>query len=149
MQLQSPSQSSLWHLLTRRPPRWPAAAHGSEQFLAGGDLRAPELVRVDAANALCRLELARKPPASEANAAYEDVLQLNIELQPFEPFAERIWELRHAVTSYDAWYVAVAEALGMPLATLDGRLVRANGPRCRFITAAGFQQPGRPAATAD
>ena len=121
----------------------------AEQFLAGGDLHAPELVRVEAANALRRLELAGTLPASEANAAYEDMLQLNIELQPFDPFAERIWELRHAVTSYDAWYVAVAEALGMPLATLDGRLVRANGPRCRFITAAGCQHPGLPAATAD
>ena len=121
----------------------------AEQFLAGGDLHAPELVRVEAANALRRLELAGKLPASEANAAYEDMLQLSIELLPFEPFAERIWELRHAVTSYDAWYVAVAEALGMPLATLDGRLVGANGPRCRFITAAGIQQPGRPATTAD
>ena len=121
----------------------------AEQFLAGGELHAPELVRVEAANALRRLELAGKLPASEANAAYEDMLELNIELQPFEPFAERIWELRHAVTSYDAWYVAVAEALGMPLATLDGRLVRAIGPRCRFITAAGIEQPGRPAATPD
>ena len=27
---------------------------------------------------------------------------------PSEPFAERVWELRRNVTSYDAWYVAVA-----------------------------------------
>ena len=49
------------------------------------------------------------------------------------PFAERIWELRANVTSYDAWYVAVAEAAGLPLATLDSRLARANGPNCKFI----------------
>ncbi len=118
----------------------------AEQFLAGGDLHAPELVLVEAANSLRKLELAGKLPASEANAAYEDMLQLNIELLPFEAFAGRIWELRHAVTGYDAWYVAVAEALGLSLATLDGRLVRASGPRCRFMTPAGLQ---RPAATAD
>ena len=38
-------------------------------------------------------------------------MELNIELCSFEPFAERVWELRHNLTSYDACYVAVAEAL--------------------------------------
>jgi predicted nucleic acid-binding protein len=37
------------------------------------------------------------------------------------------------VTSYDAWYVAVAEALGLPLATLDARLSRAKGVSCKFL----------------
>ena len=40
------------------------------------------------------------------------------------------------MTSYDAWYVALAEALGSDLATLDERLVKADGPRCRFLTPA-------------
>jgi len=31
-------------------------------------------------------------------------------------------ELRRNVTSYDAWYVAVAERFALPLATLDRRL---------------------------
>jgi predicted nucleic acid-binding protein len=55
-------------------------------------------------------------------AAYEDLMQLSIELFSFDPFADRIWELRHNITSYEAWYVAVAEALRLPLATLDERL---------------------------
>jgi predicted nucleic acid-binding protein len=38
------------------------------------------------------------------------------------------------VTSYDGWHVALAEALDLPLATLDGRLVKAEGPKCRFLT---------------
>ena len=62
-------------------------------------------------------------------------MQLEIELFPFEPFAERIWDLRRTVTSYDAWYVAVAEVLGFPLATLDERLIKANGPKCKFLMA--------------
>jgi predicted nucleic acid-binding protein len=49
-------------------------------------------------------------------------MQLDMELFSFDPFADRIWELRHTVTSYDAWYVALAEALRLPLATLDARL---------------------------
>jgi predicted nucleic acid-binding protein len=28
-----------------------------------------------------------------------------------------VWKLRRNVTSYDAWYVAVAEGFGLPLAT--------------------------------
>jgi len=46
--------------------------------------------------------------------------------------ADRV--LRNNLTSYDAWYVALAEALGCPLATLDKRLVRAAGPTCKCVT---------------
>ena len=43
---------------------------------------------------------------------------------------DRVWELRENLSSYDATYVAVAEALEVPLVTADGRLARAPGPRC-------------------
>jgi predicted nucleic acid-binding protein len=108
------------------------AGEWAEGVLAGGSLHAPELVRVEAANILRRLERAGALSVPEANAAFEDMVELNIELFPFDPFADRIWELRHAVTSYDAWYVAVAEMLKLPLATLDGRLSRTTGPTCEF-----------------
>jgi predicted nucleic acid-binding protein len=36
------------------------------------------------------------------------------------------------LTSYQAWYVALAEFLGAKLATLDTRLVLVPGPRCGF-----------------
>lgn len=36
-----------------------------------------------------------------------------------------------AAVAYDASYVAVAEALDCVLVTADGKLARANGPRCR------------------
>ena len=61
-------------------------------------------------------------------------MELDLEPFPFEPFAARIWELRHTLTSYDAWYVAVAEALSVPLATLDVPLSTASGPVCEFLT---------------
>jgi predicted nucleic acid-binding protein len=41
--------------------------------------------------------------------------------------------LRFNVSSYDAWYIALAEQLDAPLATLDRRLSAADGPRCRFL----------------
>ena len=109
-------------------------AEWAEGTLVSGSLHAPELIQVEVTNILRRLERARKITAFEAQAAYDDLLQLHLELFPFEPFANRIWQLRHNVTGYDAWYVAVAEALDLPFATLDRRLIKSNGPTCRFLT---------------
>jgi predicted nucleic acid-binding protein len=110
--------------------------HGvwAEEVLADGGLHAPELARVEATNILRRLERAKVITLPEANAAQEDLMQLSLELFSFEPFADRVWELRPTITSYGAWYVAVAEALELPLATLDERLCKAKGVTCEFLT---------------
>ncbi len=96
-------------------------------------LMAPQLAPIEAGNVLRRAELAREISGPEATAGYRDIVDLPIELLSFEPFASRIWELRLNLTTYDAWYVACAEALAVPLATLDARLGRAPGPSCRFL----------------
>src|SRR5262245_65098569 len=106
----------------------------AERVLAQGGIVAPHLVLVEAMNILRRLERARELTRLEATAAQRDLVRLDIDLLAFEPFADRVWELRSNVTSYDAWYVAIAEALDLPLATLDRRLARAAGPTCRFLT---------------
>lgn len=106
----------------------------AETVLAGGSLYAPELLLAEATNVFRRLERAKLITTAEANAARNDLMQLDIDLSPFEPFADRIWELRHNVTSYDAWYVALAEALKLPLATLDEPLSKSNGVTCEFLT---------------
>jgi len=66
--------------------------------------------------------------------AHADLLDLSVELFSFEPYADRVWQLRDNVTVYDAWYVALAETLGTSLATLDRRLATAAGPTCGFET---------------
>ena len=105
----------------------------AETVVGENALAAPEVVLVEATKVLRRLERRREISRMEANGAMRDLLRLDIELLPFAPFAERVWELRHDVSIQDAWYVAVAEAFGFPLATLDGRLRRASGVRCGFI----------------
>jgi predicted nucleic acid-binding protein len=112
-----------------------SSAHGewAEDTIAGAALCAPEIAYVETIDVLRRLERAARITTAEANAAHEDLMQLRIEVFSFEPFAERIWELRHNVTSYDAWYVAVAEGLGLPLATLDQRLAKTKGLGCDFL----------------
>ena len=47
-----------------------------------------------------------------------------------DPLLARCWELRENVTPYDASYVALAEALRVPLLTADARLANAPGIRC-------------------
>lgn len=106
----------------------------AEEMLTQDGIVAPHLVLVEATNVLRRLERSQELSPPEAAAAQRDLLALAIHLLPFEPFAERVWELRANVTSHDAWYVAIAEAFDLPLATLDDRLSRASGPRCRFLT---------------
>ena len=66
----------------------------------------------------------------QARTAVLAARTLAVTLYPFEPFVERVWELRKNVTVYDAWYVALAEALEVPLLTADRRLAEAPGPRC-------------------
>ena len=104
----------------------------AESVLADGPLAGPELVLVEATNVLRRLERAGEISRSEATGAYRDLLRLDLELFSFAPYAARIWALRDNLTSYDAWYVALAEALGCRPATLDRKLGRASGPVCEI-----------------
>lgn len=105
----------------------------AESTLAAGDLVAPELALVETTNLLRRLELSGNLSRIEATMAHRDLLTLDMETYSFEPFAERVWDLRGNLTSYDAWYVALAEALNCPLATLDLKLTRAAAPVCDFL----------------
>ena len=102
----------------------------AESAVAAGHLAGPELVLAEATNVLRRLERAGEVSGLEASASQRSLLQLDVELYPFAPFAERVWALRGNLTSYDAWYVALAESLACPLVTLDRRLSRTAGPRC-------------------
>lgn len=110
----------------------------AESLLAEGSLAGPELVLAEASNILRRLERAEQISRIEATTAHGDLLRLDLELFPFAPFAERVWALRGNLTSYDAWCVALAEALGCPLVTLDRRLSRASGPNCEIVVPAQF-----------
>lgn len=105
----------------------------AHEVTASGPLLAPELILVETTNTLRRLEGSGAISRLEATSAFRDLLRMDVELLPFGPFAERVWALRGNLTSYDAWYVAVAEAFECPLATLDRKLSRATGPACPFI----------------
>jgi len=105
----------------------------AEPHLAADALAAPHLMPAEVANILRRAVLAGDLSSDVASLAHRDLLDLRVELFPYEPLADRVWALRANITAYDAWYVALAEQLEAPLATLDHRLARSPGPQCQFV----------------
>lgn len=94
---------------------------------------APALIFPETASALRKGELRGTLDAREARALFEAMLEVPIDIVDWRPTAARVWELRHAVTPYDASYVALAELLDVPLVTADRRLASAPGLRCEVI----------------
>lgn len=105
----------------------------AEDRLVDARLIGPHVLPAEVVSALRRLVARHLLPEVEAVLALDQLQRLRIELWPFEPFAERVWELRDNVTVHDAWYVALAELVQMPLVTLDRRLAVAPGIRCEFM----------------
>ena len=106
----------------------------ARKITANPDMHSPELIFAEVMNSLRRSEINQDISTVQAEFARNDLLRVGLSLYPFTPFAERIWDLRHNLTCYDAWYVALAESLGCPLITLDRRISRAGGVGCEVLT---------------
>lgn len=104
----------------------------ARQLIDGADLVAPHLMPVEVTSALRNAERRELLAPEPAALVHRDLVDLDVELHPFEPFASRVWELRHSVSPYDAWYLALAERLDAPLVTLDRRLAHTADARCEF-----------------
>lgn len=105
------------------------------QLLADHQLIAPQLLLPEVAIVIRRLINNKRISNDVGALAHAELLQLRIGLYDYRPLAGRVWELRNTLTTYDAWYVALAESFDLSLATLDRRMMKANGPRCDFVTA--------------
>lgn len=86
---------------------------------------APQLLDLEVLQALRRAD-GRTSPDIVA-AVVGTIAELPVSRVGHEPLVDRIWELRHVCSAYDAAYVALAERLGRDtvLVTTDGRLARA------------------------
>ena len=109
------------------------AADRARNELAGNTLLAPHSLGVEVVQGFRRLVSSGECSEVVARRAIWNVNRLHIDRLPFEIFAARVWELRHNVTTHDAWYVAIAERFGGPLVTTDRRLANATGPTCEFV----------------
>ena len=98
------------------------------------DAAAPAILDAEVVGIIRRDRLRRLLDATGADVALHDLRTWPGARVPITPLIERAWELRENVRVWDAFYVALAEALEVPLITMDHRLARATGPRCEFIT---------------
>ena len=90
-------------------------------------VHAPHLIDLEIAQVLRRYTRLGTLDARTAMLALDRWRSLDVQRYSHEPFLDRIWQLRHNVTAYDAIYVALAEALSTVLFTGDRRLVGAPG----------------------
>jgi predicted nucleic acid-binding protein len=97
-----------------------------ERLSEDGDLHAPHLIDVEVLHALRRLTMQGELSDERAADARHDFAALPVVRYPHHPLSDRIWELRHNLTAYDATFVALAEALAAPLVTCDSRLASAS-----------------------
>jgi len=103
--------------------------------LTAGELIAPHLLPLETAGVIRRDESHKVIDPSVAATALRDLRDLDIELVPFEALADRVWDLRHNLTIYDACYVAAAELFECRLVTVDRRMASAPGIRCKVTVA--------------
>ncbi len=108
--------------------RTSSAARVQERlFREGESWHAPHLIDLEIAQVLRRYEAAGGLERTRAREALLDFSILPLTRYPHTFLLSRIWELRHAATAYDGAYLALAEALDVPLVTRDSRLAASHG----------------------
>ena len=90
-------------------------------------LHVPHLADIEVVQALRRYVREGEIDADAAQAALEDLRELDLQRHAHEPLLDRVWKLRKNLTAYDAVYVALAEVLDSVLLTCDRRLSQAPG----------------------
>ncbi|MFL6219133.1 MAG: type II toxin-antitoxin system VapC family toxin [Actinomycetes bacterium] len=94
-----------------------------------GDLCAPHLLDIELLHALRRLVIGGQLSEDRAADARDDFADLAVARYEHTLVADRVWELRRGLISYDATFLALAELLDVPLVTCDARLANAPGNR--------------------
>jgi predicted nucleic acid-binding protein len=99
--------------------------------LAGEELAAPELIDLEVTSVWRRMVRRGELPPRRASLALDDLTSLPLARAGHLRLLLRCWELRDSLTTYDAAYVALAEALDVVLVTADRGLAGASRIRCR------------------
>ena len=111
------------------------AAAVAEEMRRARFLHTLDLVHVEILSALRRKVARGELSNQRAELALSDLSTAPVTRHLAAPLSERIWELRHNHSPYDAAYVALAEVLSMPLLTTDRRLARSTGHRAQIVEA--------------
>lgn len=96
--------------------------------LVDHELHAPDGVFPETMSYWRNTARGRQPERLDAARHLLSVLPLTS--HPYAMLLDRMWELRHSCSTYDAAYVALAEAMDVPLATADRKLARSARRIC-------------------
>jgi predicted nucleic acid-binding protein len=94
-------------------------------------LYAPCVLDGEVISALLGLRRGQKISEREADAALSSYRVFPVERQDVLPLWSRLKSLHANLSAYDAQYVALAEALNIPLITADARIKRSGVARCK------------------
>jgi len=105
-----------------------SAAPAIEARLFGGrqTFHAPELIDIEVTQVLRRYSIAGQLDSERGRTVMSDLMDFPMRRHPHGVLMQRVWELRHNLSAYDAVYLALAESLDAALLTDDQRLVTAT-----------------------
>ena len=95
--------------------------------LEGIDGVAPSLIDAEVLHAITRYVRRGEMSDERARQALKLLIDADIDRFPITPLVADAWALRHNISSYDAFYIALARSLGCPLVTCDRALAGAPG----------------------
>lgn len=108
-------------LRTSAAPAIEARLFGEQQAL-----HAPELIDVEVTQVLRRYSISGQLDTERGRTVMTDLMEFPMTRHPHGVLMQRVWELRHNLSAYDAVYLALAESLDAALLTDDQRLVTAT-----------------------
>jgi predicted nucleic acid-binding protein len=94
----------------------------------------PHLLDVEVVSALRKLVAGRRIDPHRCEEFLAGLAALPTERYSHLPLLGRIWELRHNFTTYDAAYIALAEATNSVLYTSDEKLSKGHRASVRLFT---------------
>lgn len=96
------------------------------------ELHSPHLADVEVTQGLRKLVRLGEVSPDRAGEVLADLADIDLHRHAHLDLLPRAWRLRENVTSYDAMYLALAEALDATLVTCDAPLARSPGHRARI-----------------
>lgn len=93
-------------------------------------LHAPSLIDYEMLSTVRRHVRLGQLDADRATNIVSALGELDLRRHSAHAVRERMWHLRHNLTSSDASYVALAQLLGIPLVTADAKLAAAAAQYC-------------------
>jgi predicted nucleic acid-binding protein len=119
-----------WSLLTRG-----SLASALAQDLAGRNesFAVPHLMDVEVMSALRKMVAGRHVDSHRCEQVLTGLATLPAERYAHTPLIDRIWELRHNFTAYDAAYITLAEMTDSVLYTSDEKLARGHRAQVKLF----------------